>query len=109
MLHRRHVRAQSGEPLKMLVDGPQADLAPPGHGNPCLAASAQQGADKIIGSAHMPGEIMGYDVGADAAGIDIHRVFIDAAHLGAQGGQNLQRRGDVGNVRYIFNTAYAVG
>ena len=53
--------------------------------------------------------VLGMVDAMNAAGIDIHRIFIDTAHFRAQRGQDFQGCGDIGNVGYIFNTANAVG
>ena len=109
MLHGRHRRSQRREALQMLIDGPHAEIAAARHGNPRRAEPAQQRADEIIRSPHVPRQIVRHHMSGNRPGIDLHRVFIQPAHLRADGRQNFKGCSHIHNVRYIFNTADAVG
>ena len=82
----------------MLVDGADAaEIAAAGHGNLCPAETAQQSADEIVARSFREKLIRGPG-GVDMAAVDLHRVAVDGADGRAKLLQNLQNRGNVGDL-----------
>ena len=104
-----HLGAQSGEALDVLVNGTHtAEVAAAGHGNLRTAETAQQRTDEIVAGADLVGQFVGGAGGADAGGVDLHRVGIDAANGGAQALQDPQAQRYVGDLGDVFNAANPV-
>ena len=89
-----HLGAQSGEALDVLVDGHLG-----------TAEAAQQGTDQVIAGADLVGQLIGSAGGADAGGVDLHGVGIDAADHGTQTLQNPQTQRHVGDLGDVFDAA----
>ena len=101
--------AQGGKALHMLVDGAEtAEVAAAGHGDLRPAEAAQQGAHQIVGGADLPRGILLGTGGVDLPAVDLHRVAVDGADVGAQLLQDTQAKGHVGDLGDVFNTADAV-
>ena len=97
--------AQGGKALHVLVDGPHPEVAAAGHGHLRLAEAAQEGTDQIIGGPHLPGQLIGSPGGADAAGVDLHRMAAQDADARTQMLQNLQGQRYVGDLGNVFDPA----
>ena len=77
------IAAQGRKALQVLVNGPDAEIAPARHGNHRLAAASQQSAEKIIGGPNTTGNIGGNCVCVHWPGINLHGVAVQIFHLGA--------------------------
>lgn len=79
-----YIGAQCLKALDMQVDGTNAQITAAGHGDLCFTEPAQQCANQIVGGAHAAGELVGNAAATNAATVNLKRVFIDGAHIGAQ-------------------------
>ncbi len=102
------LRPQRGEPFQMLVDRPDPQVAASRHGDDGVVEPAEERTEKIIGAAHVAGELFRGDIGSDRPGIDFERGFIEVAHTGAHIVEDSRNGSDICNIRDIFNTANAV-
>ena len=89
-----NIRSQSFKSLNMLINGAHpAEIAPTGHCHRAFGITPQQRTQKIIRSAHVPGNIKRHRRGNNMGSIDFHRCFIAHFNFCAQLLQDLQ--GDI--------------
>ena len=93
----------------MLVDGPHPEITAARHRDLRGAEPAEQRPHKIIGGPHLPGQVVRHGMAEHRTGIHFHGVFVDTFHHRAEIFQNIQAGRDVGDIRYIFNAADAIG
>jgi hypothetical protein len=91
------------------IDGPDAaEVAAAGHSHLAVAKTAQQGAYEVVGGTDLPRQLVVGPGGADAGGIDLHRVAVDNADLSPKIFQNLQAHGHIGDLGQVLDPAHAV-
>ena len=103
-----HIRTQRHKALDMLIDGTGSEITAARQGNIGASEPAQQHAHEVIAGTHFPNQI-GIRMGiGDIRAIDDHNIGTFFGDLCAHSLQNVQKDPYIGNIRHIFNTAYAV-
>ena len=93
----------------MLIDGTNAaEVAPAGHGDLCLTKAAQQCANEIIGSSDAAGQVIVGAGGVDVPAVNLHSMPVHAANIGTQIFQDFETKGDIRDLRNIFDSADTV-
>ena len=92
----------------MLVNGADAEIAAAGHGNRCLAKSAQQCAHQIVGRANLTCQLMGDGAGVYTGAVQLKGGAVHHPNRCAHSGQNIKIQLNIRHIRDIFNPAHAV-
>lgn len=105
----RYLGSQGGKAFHMLIDGTNAaEVAPAGHGDLCLTKAAQQCANEIIGSSDAAGQVIVGAGGVDVPAVNLHSMPVYAANIGTQIFQDFETKGDIRDLRNIFDSADTV-
>ena len=83
------IRSQALETLQVLVDGPYSEVASSRQADFGPMEPAQQRSQKVIGSPHMLGQLIGHLRHGNIGGIDLHGGAVQVLHLGSHLPENL--------------------
>lgn len=97
--------AKGGKALEMLVHRPYTKVTAAWHGNLRFFISAEQGAQQVIGGAHSLDLFICCNGRAYSPRIDFQSGFVDSFNVCSNFLKDFCNKGDVADVRYIFNTA----
>ena len=102
------VSSHGGEALDVLVDGADTEVAAAGHGHSRLSEAAQQSAQQVVAGADAAGQIVGRAGTVDGVAVDLHRVTVQHADVGAQLLQNGEEQGHIADLGNVFDAADTV-
>ena len=102
------VSSHGGEALDVLVDGADTEVAAAGHGHSRLSEAAQQSAQQVVAGADAAGQIVGRAGAVDGVAVDLHRVTVQHADVGAQLLQNGEEQGHIADLGNVFDAADTV-
>ena len=100
-----HLRPQGGKSLQMLVDGPAAEVAAPGHGHLRLAEPPQHGPQQVIAGPELPPRVIGHRLPPHGGAVHLHGGAVDHPDPRPQILQNVEQQVHVADLGQILNPA----
>ena len=101
-----HIGTQSQKALDVLVNGAGGKIAAAGQRHMGMTKPAQKRAHQVVAGAHLFYKLRIRHGALNAGAVQLHHMGFGIAEPDAHAFQNIQKNPNIGNIRYVFNTAF---